>query len=174
MAWDVTVADQGDLPCAIAVWRAANEARGMHPTPERVRRVDMKLREVDALVIVARDDDGTHAGMALAEPGRSEEGAGPVISDLGHISMVFVDPGEWGRGIGASLMGGMHDRAASKGWSKLSLWTRETNLRARHLYESRGYEMTGRVQQLRGGDRIIQYETSLVWQPPSPVVPLLP
>jgi GNAT superfamily N-acetyltransferase len=170
MTWEVAVADKGDLPGAIAVWRAANEARGIPPAAERVSRVGVKLREVDALVLVARDSFGAHAGMALAEPGRSDDGTGPVIPGLGHISMVFVVPGQWGRGIGARLLGGVHDRAAQKAWAKLSLWTRETNVLARHLYESRGYTATGRVQHLPGGDRIIQYKTTLAVQQPSQAV----
>jgi GNAT superfamily N-acetyltransferase len=40
--------------------------------------------------------------MALAEPGRTQDGAGAVVPGYGHVSMVFVHPDMWGRGLGAA------------------------------------------------------------------------
>jgi hypothetical protein len=40
--------------------------------------------------------------MALAEPGRAQDGAGAVIPGYGHVSMVFVHPDIRGRASAAS------------------------------------------------------------------------
>ena len=56
--------------------------------------------------------------MALAEHGRAEHGAGAVIPGYGHVSMVFVHPDLWGRGLGRQLLKGLHERASERGWSR--------------------------------------------------------
>ncbi len=83
---------------AAAVWQAANEARGLLPSPRRVARVREKLDDPSALLLVAADGPEV-IGMLLAEQGRSDDTRAPV-PDLGHISMLFVRPDHWQRGIG--------------------------------------------------------------------------
>jgi len=95
--------------------------------------------------------------MALAEPGRQDDGHGPVIAGQAHISMIFVHPSVWGRGVGGTLLDGLHREFAARNWTRATVWTRETNAAARGLYESRGYLATSLLQTLPGGEPIVQY-----------------
>lgn len=96
--------------------------------------------------------------MALAEPGRREDGRDEVVPGHGHISMVFVAPPVWERGIGTALMSGLHRHVRDRGWTTLTLWTRENNTRAQRLYTASGYRRCGRVSLLQTGETIIQLQ----------------
>ena len=64
-------------------------------------RIWEKLAEPQVCLVIGHlDADGDVVAMALAEPGRAEHGAGAVIPDYGHVSMVFFHPDRWGRGLG--------------------------------------------------------------------------
>jgi len=130
-----------DLDGAVRVWRAANIARGKHPNPERVVRVVEKLQEPTAAPYVAASDVGI-VGMALLEPYRADEGAGAVVPDALHISMVFIDPASQRQGIGTRLMRYALDSARASGVSSVSLWTGCENTGARKLYEVLGMKPT--------------------------------
>ena len=146
-----------DAAAAVEVWRAANEARGLAPTPQRLARVREKLADPQAVVVVARRD-GEVVGMLQAEPGRADGGAGEVVQGLGHVSMVFVHPDRWGQGVGAELMAEIAAVASDRGWQRLSLWTRASNDRARRLYEADGYRLTGDELELGPNDLILRYQ----------------
>lgn len=154
---DVSVATPADVPDAVAVWVAANVARGLPPSTERKQRVDDKLRAAEACVVVGRAGARTVA-MALAEPGCADDGAGEPVPGRGHVSMVFVHPDSWGRGLGTALMAGLHDVTGRRGWTRLSVWTRKSNQRAFGLYTTCGYRPTGRTTMLRTGEQIVQLE----------------
>ena len=76
--------------------------------------------------------------MALAEPGRAHDGAGPVVQGWLHVSMVFVHPSAQRRGVGAALMRHVLDAAGPHGANRVSLWTAADNEPARRLYEHVG------------------------------------
>jgi ribosomal protein S18 acetylase RimI-like enzyme len=125
-----------------------------------VARVEEKLAEAAACLVVVCDD-GAVAGMALAEPHRSQDGHGPVVIDRGHVSMVFVAPARWGSGIGRELLDALHRQMREHGYSSASVWTRASNERARRLYVGRGYDLTGHVKRMAGGEEIVRYELAL-------------
>jgi ribosomal protein S18 acetylase RimI-like enzyme len=142
------------------VWRSANVARGLAPGVPRISRVEEKLADQDALLVVVCDD-GRLVGMALAEPFREHDGAGQVVNGVGHVSMLFVDPDRWGQGIGSRLVESLHVEMVAASWTEVSLWTRASNERARHLYERRGYRATGDAKRLPRGDQIVRYAMTL-------------
>jgi ribosomal protein S18 acetylase RimI-like enzyme len=153
----VALASQRDLGPAVQVWQAANAARGRVPTAERIARVQRKVRAADALLVVAHGN-GTVVAMALAEPGREDDGGGEIVPGYGHISMVFVAPHLWGRGIGSTLLSGLHQHVQGRGWTCLTLWTREDNTRAQRLYAASGYRCNGRSSKLPSGEQILQLQ----------------
>jgi len=153
----VAVAAPADVSAAVEVWRAANTARGLPPTVQRVQRVVEKLQAVDASVVLGRTGLRVTA-VALAEPGRADDGSGEGVPGCGHVSMVFVHPDLWGQGLGSTLMAGLHANTDRLGWVRTSLWTRESNARALRLYLKCGYRPTGRAAALRAGDPIVQLE----------------
>jgi GNAT superfamily N-acetyltransferase len=147
-----------DHPGAVQVWRAANIARLRPPSAARVARIWEKLTDPSACLVIGRDDTrGEVLAMALAEPGRAEDGQGAVLPGAGHVAMVFVHPDFWGRGVGGQLLQGLHERASERGWNRLTLWTRESNVRARRLYEGQGYRASGHETSLEAGDLILEF-----------------
>jgi ribosomal protein S18 acetylase RimI-like enzyme len=140
---------------ALHVWSAARTADGNPPSTARIDRVGQKLADPAASLLVGCDGDVVVA-MALAEPFCERDGAGPVRPDAGHVSMAFVDPGRWGRGIGGRLLDSLHEEMLAREWRTSSVWTRSGNSRARRLYEGRGYTPTGDAKQLHG-EEIVRY-----------------
>jgi ribosomal protein S18 acetylase RimI-like enzyme len=138
---DLRVMEVSDLDGAVRVWQVANIARGKHPSPERVARVAQKLREPTAAPYVAAS--GTDiVGMALLEPYRANDGAGAIVPDALHLSMVFVDPPSQRQSVGTRLMRYVLDSARASGVSSVSLWTGCENTGAHKLYEALGMKPT--------------------------------
>lgn len=158
MDFVTALASREDLPAVLGVWHAANLARSIVPSADRIKRVEQKLEATDAVVLLGRLDDDVTA-MALTEPWRADGGTGVVVPGRGHVSMVFVRPEHWGRGLGKALMADLQGTvAACRGWSRTTLWTRESNERAQHLYVTAGYQPTGRVAELPTGERVLEFD----------------
>lgn len=98
--------------------------------------------------------------MALAEPGRSDGGAGELDPSLLHISMVFVRPPVQRTGIGLSLVLHVFEVARSLGYDRVDVWTAGENNPARRLYERAGMNFTGKTAPLRSSTQL-QYESLL-------------
>jgi ribosomal protein S18 acetylase RimI-like enzyme len=133
-----------ELDAAVRVWREANIARGAPHGPERTARVRAKLTAPDALPFVALRPDVV--GMALAEPGRFDGGAGELDPSLLHISMVFAHPAAQRTGVGRALLAHVIDVARAMSYDRVDVWTAEANTAARRLYESVGMSFTGRSE----------------------------
>lgn len=97
--------------------------------------------------------------MLLAEPGLADDHS--PVAGLGHISMVFVRPGSWRRGVGSSLLHAIEPVARARGWQRISLRTRESNLSAHRLYEKAGFARADALKPLSGNDLIGRWERRL-------------
>lgn len=106
-------------------------------------------------------DEMEIVGMAVAIPARADDGAGPPVPGLCHISMVFVAPDRWGQRIGAQLVDAITAEARSRGYSRAQLWTHADNVRAQRLYERRGFRRTGREKDDDLGEPIVHYARAL-------------
>ncbi|HET6989075.1 MAG TPA: GNAT family N-acetyltransferase [Kribbella sp.] len=148
------LAAPAELDATAEVWRLANIARGKVPSQQRIARVHAKLTGHDALVVVAVDS-GALVGMALAEPGLADDGAGSPLAGLCHVSMVFVHPERWGKAIGQQLLTAVASYAGRDGYAVLQLWTGESNERAQRLYRRAGFSPTGRTKQLDTGELVL-------------------
>ena len=62
----------------------------------------------------------------------------------GEIANLAVDPAARGRGIGSALLDAALEEARRQQASRVFLEVRSSNLRARQLYESRGFAEVGR------------------------------
>jgi GNAT superfamily N-acetyltransferase len=147
-----------DHQAAVDVWRAANIARLLPPRAEHWPGSGRSWPIPAPAWSLATRREYDVLAMALAEPGRAQDGAGAVIPGYGHVSMVFVHPDIRGRGLGRQLLQGLHERASDRGSGRTTPWTRASNLRARRLYEGRGYRTSGRETTLGDGDPILQFE----------------
>jgi len=148
-----------DLDGAVQVWQAANIARGKRPSPERVARVVEKLAEPTAGPYIAASDAGI-VGMALLEPYRADDGAGALVPNALHISMVFIDPVSQRQGVGGRLMRYALDSAHASGVSRVSVWTGCENTGARKLYEVLGMKPT-RTRHVSDTVEWVRYELNL-------------
>ncbi len=144
------------------MWREANIARSAPHGTERTARIRAKLSASDALPFVALRPG--IVGMALAEPGRFDDGAGDPDPSLLHISMVFVHPAAQRTGVGLPLILHIFDAAASLGHQRVGVWTSAGNTPARKLYERAGMTLTGKSAPFRSGTQL-QYEFLLNGEP---------
>jgi ribosomal protein S18 acetylase RimI-like enzyme len=146
-----------ELDAAVSVWREANIGRGAPHGPERTARIREKLSASDALPFVALRP--SVVGMALAEPGRLDDGAGGFDASLLHISMVFVRPAAQRTGVGLPLLLHILEVARLMGYQRVGVWTAQENQPARRLYERAGMALTGKVAPFRSS-LALQYESS--------------
>ena len=112
-------APQPDLDRMTLDWQ--RRLRDMHAPNARRYRAD--IRNLPAGVIIACGD--------------------PDDPKLGYITRLYVDPQEWGRGIGRSLYDDALSYLRSIGYVQASLWVLERNERARSWYERLGWSCTG-------------------------------
>jgi ribosomal-protein-alanine N-acetyltransferase len=82
----------------------------------------------------ARSDGGDVLGYVVAW----------FVADEGEIANLAVSRSAWGAGIGRELLDAALSEAAARGVAEVYLEVRESNERARRLYESRGFEQVGR------------------------------
>lgn len=147
-----------EIDAAVSVWREANIARGAPHGLERTARIYAKLSAPDALPLVASRP--SIVGMALAEPGKLNDGAGEPDPSLLHISMVFVHPTAQRTGVGLPLVLHIFDVARSMGYQRVGVWTAQENTPARRLYERAGMTPSGNIARLQSG-LVLQYESLL-------------
>lgn len=140
------------------MWREANIAREAPHGPQRTARIREKLSAPDALPFVALRPGVV--GMALAEPGRFDDGAGDLDPSLLHVSMVFVRPDVQRTRVGLPLVLHIFEVARSQGYQRVGVWTARENRPARGLYERAGMTLTGKTAPLRSGVQL-QYGISL-------------
>jgi ribosomal protein S18 acetylase RimI-like enzyme len=74
----------------------------------------------------------------------SRDSAAPP--EIAEISSLYVEPSEWGRGAGRSLMDAALDHAASHGFMAVTLWVLSANERAKRFYAKAGFSPDGTEQ----------------------------
>jgi GNAT superfamily N-acetyltransferase len=92
----------------------------------------------DAWVGVA-EHDGATVGMVGARPSPDPD----APAGTGEIVGLHVRPMWWGQGVGGRLFDAAVEEAGRLGLAPLRLWALQANLRARHLYERRGWRPDG-------------------------------
>jgi ribosomal protein S18 acetylase RimI-like enzyme len=152
----------GDYEAALAVFRAAEAARsaGRGGRPGSGERVRAHLEDATSFLTVAEVESAV-VGMAMGMQGLSEDGAGPPVAGLCHVAAVFVSPRHWGAGVGGRLVDRVLEEARARGYDRAQLWTHADNVRARRLYERRGFEHTGRSKEVERGEIIVHYARQL-------------
>ncbi|QPG67095.1 MULTISPECIES: GNAT family N-acetyltransferase [Mycobacteriaceae] len=82
----------------------------------------------------------------------------------GEIWAIYVDPHNWGCGIGHRLITAGCAHLRSRGYNMASLWVLSANDRARHFYESAGWYYDGTQRTDSIGDHLVdevRYQRSL-------------
>lgn len=90
--------------------------------------------------------NGKDTVMALADSGLVAVfriGPDTVTKERGHLFSLYVDPTSAGKGFGRKSLTEAIARLKALGYREISLWVFAANDRARALYESSGFEITG-------------------------------
>ena len=137
-----------DIERAVRVYVRSNLARRKGEWPNQVARteaVSHRLADPEGWFDMA--EGGNEAvGMVAVVPLLGDEGDGAPIPGGWFVSLLFVVPEWWGKGVGGMLLDAAIEEAAGRGGTEIRLWTDEAdNERAHRLYRSRGFAPTGRT-----------------------------
>jgi ribosomal protein S18 acetylase RimI-like enzyme len=187
----VREAAPADLDAAVALWTLSHVVRrNGRPLPEaHIVSAHERMASPEALVLLAHDvsepadecaaepdgesekesdkeseHDSGIIGTIMVVQGRDDEGAGPPVAGLVHISLLSVAPDRWGQHIGRLLVEETINRAVARGFEQAQLWTHADNLRANRLYKAMGFRRSGRVKVDDWGELLVHYRRPLVTQ----------
>jgi GNAT superfamily N-acetyltransferase len=105
---------------------------------DRAQQYDFRNNDpLQPFTIVAVDSGNIH-GFGTTAPARDAEKAGS-----GEIYALYVDPGQWGCGIGRSLMAAARARLVDQGFRTALLWVLAGNTRAERFYWRDRWEPDG-------------------------------
>ncbi|MDW5265612.1 MULTISPECIES: GNAT family N-acetyltransferase [Acidobacteriaceae] len=83
---------------------------------------------------IVAEDDGCIRGFVTAAPSRDSD-----LPSYGEIYALYVDPEQWGQGIGAALMAAARAHLVQAGFQHALLWVLAGNLRAERFYRRDGW-----------------------------------
>ena len=110
-------------------------------------RLDLKLRDIDALPLVA-ELDGQPAGVAWGLIDKED-------LRTAHIYQMWVPPELRGKGIAKSLLGEIEAWAISRGCGLMALAVTTSNEAAVSFYRSFGFVAAGQPEELRVGSALM-------------------
>jgi SAM-dependent methyltransferase len=142
-----------DAGAAYRVWDEANTARrgGESAPNDDHERVRGYLGAGSGFLVMAEEDDRAIA-VAFGGQAREDDGAGPPIPGLCHVSLVMVVPDRWGEGLGGLVTERVTAEARLRGFDRVQLWTHEDNVRSRALYRRLGFTETGQRKPSETGE----------------------
>jgi len=111
---------------------------GLRPEDRAKKYTLGSAHENQPATIVALEH-GVICGFATTMPARDADAA----KSVGELAALYVDPEEWGRGIGAALIQAARSRLSERGFQKAILWILVGNLRAQRFYETDGWRFDG-------------------------------
>ncbi|WP_051857543.1 GNAT family N-acetyltransferase [Streptomyces cellulosae] len=130
----------------IGGWRSAY--RGLMPQPyldtldvtaDAERHRTRLARGDTGVVDLVAELDGAVAGWACHGPYRD----GETRTADAELYTLYVDPGQYGGGIGHALLQESVRRCAATGHRRVLLWVLKQNTRARRFYERAGFRADG-------------------------------
>lgn len=128
MTVSIDLATADDIRSIVAIERAA------FTDPWSARSFRDALEHGAVYFGCARSDAGGVLGYVVAW----------FVVDEGEIANLAVAPAGWGQGIGRALLDASLAEAQRRGVETVYLEVRDSNSRARRLYQSRGFEEVGR------------------------------
>ncbi|MFT4042354.1 MAG: GNAT family N-acetyltransferase [Gordonia sp. (in: high G+C Gram-positive bacteria)] len=84
--------------------------------------------------------------------GRSHDADLPTDAEVWSL---YVDPDQWGTGVGQSLITAARERLLNEGFNCANLWVLAENYRARRFYEMDAWETDGVARQEALGGRVV-------------------
>ena len=83
-------------------------------------------------------EDGLIYGFATTMPSRDSD-----LPDHGELVALYVDPEQWGRGIGVALISAARGHLFELGFHNAVLWVLKGNLHAERFYQNDGWVPNG-------------------------------
>lgn len=148
--------DAMDRDSILSVHEAAFRAAAIEFDPTAV--VDEELRNVTETYA---DDDSTLLVGTVDEAVLVFGGYRPRGEGVAELSHLRVHPDHQRRGYAQALTAELEEQASQAGIDRFVLETHEDLSAARALYETLGYEETGRVAHEATGDEMIHYAKDL-------------
>ena len=105
---------------------------------DRAQRYDFASQDPRKPWTVVAVENGLIRGFATIMPSRDSD-----LPNHGELCALYVDPEQWGRGIGVSLMSAARARLSSLGFENALLWVLENNVRAERFYQIDGWAPDG-------------------------------
>lgn len=112
----------------------------LHPE-DRAERYDFATIDPEKPRTIVAEDAGDTSrilGFATTQPSRD-----PSTADHGELCALYVDPAQWGRGIGVALVTAARAHLAHTGFSNAVLWVLDGNLRGERFYQRDGWVSDG-------------------------------
>jgi ribosomal protein S18 acetylase RimI-like enzyme len=97
------------------------------------------IQNPDKIIFVAEDRENNIVGFSALGASRDAD-ATPNTAD---VSAIYVNPEQWGKGIGRALLAASLDRVQKCEFDEITLWVLEANRRARDFYQSFGFTEDG-------------------------------
>jgi GNAT superfamily N-acetyltransferase len=106
--------------------------------PERLAQLS-----VDRRAVQWRDEPPLVAQLGGEVVGFVSVGASREADGDGELFAIYVDPEQWGSGVGRELIAAGEQRLRELGHREVILWVLEDNPRARRFYECAGWHHDG-------------------------------
>lgn len=87
------------------------------------------------------ESDGVVVGYVAVGPTHDENGDGELFA-------IYVQPKQWGTGVGRALIEAGEERLRELGHEDAHLWVLEDNPRARRFYEAAGWAVDGTARRI--------------------------
>lgn len=105
---------------------------------DRAEKYDFVNTEVQKPYTIVAVEAGLIHGFATTAPSRATD-----LTDYGELCALYVDPQQWGRGIGVTLVSAARSRLVQLGFRNAYLWILAGNLRAERFYQIDGWKPDG-------------------------------
>jgi ribosomal protein S18 acetylase RimI-like enzyme len=97
------------------------------------------IQNPDKIIFVAEDRENNIVGFSALGASRDAD----ATPNTAEVSAIYVNPEQWGKGIGRALLAASLDRVQKCEFDEITLWVLEVNRRARDFYQSFGFTEDG-------------------------------
>lgn len=105
---------------------------------DRAEKYDFASRDPRKPQTIVAAEGGLIHGFATTAPSRDSS-----LPGHGELCALYVDPDQWGRGIGVALVSAARDYLAQAGFQNAFLWVLAGNVRAERFYQRDGWASDG-------------------------------
>lgn len=106
---------------------------------DRAEKYDFASPDARKPRTIVAAEGGLIRGFATTAPSRDSD-----LPNHGELCALYVDPEQWGRGIGVALVSAARAHLLETGFQNAFLWVLAGNVRAEHFYRRDGWLPDGR------------------------------